>query len=106
MGGKPAAKARSKSVLPGLFRNLLGGIGLVAIIDDAVGLRSSLSDWIECWKSTFDRRWDLLLGWFEPWWIAIRSAEAQVLNRPGSDGGSGVWFSSPGWGGLVVSVER
>ena len=28
------------------------------------------------------------------------------MNRSGFYGGSGVWFSSPGWGGLVVSVER
>ena len=33
-------------------------------------------------------------------------ASQLTLNRPGSDGGSGVWFSSPGWGLLVVSVER
>ncbi len=34
------------------------------------------------------------------------TCENTRMNRPGSGGGSVVWFSSPGWGGLVVSVER
>ena len=40
------------------------------------------------------------------WRESPDTTDLAIMNRPGFGGGSGVWFSSPGWGGLMVSVER
>lgn len=57
----------------------LSAIGLVAVIDDARELRSSLKNWLDSWKGAVERVSDFLFGWIDLWWLDVSPREAHAL---------------------------